>query len=128
MAVTPVRTGPFPICSLPSPEIRVVWPTSTPFTSVIALLAPGVPSKGTPRSRARGLVWADEVMARVRVIRAAVRRSCGKNIRPPTNEEYKASKGGERSGLGALGANGPAVQSQRFRWLRERDYGRVEES
>src|ERR1700732_563583 len=112
MAVTPVRTGPFPICRLPSPEIRVVWPTSTPFTSVLALVAPGGPSKGTPRSRARGLVWADEVMASVRVIRAVVRRSCGKNIRPPTNEEYKASKGGERPGLGALGANGPAVQSK----------------
>src|ERR1700721_2340921 len=72
MAVTPVRTGPFPICSLPSPEIRVVWPTSTPFTSVIALLAPGVPSKGTPRSRARGLVWAEGGMAEVREIRVAV--------------------------------------------------------
>src|SRR5882762_3225165 len=59
MAVTPVRTGPLPTTSLPSPEMSVVWPTSTPFTSVMALLGPGVPSKGTPRSRARGLVWAD---------------------------------------------------------------------
>src|SRR6202451_2200867 len=54
-AVTPVRTGPFPTSSLPSPEIRVVWPTATPETSVIALSAPGVPSNGMPRSRARGL-------------------------------------------------------------------------
>ena len=38
--------------------MSVVWPTSTPLTSVMALLGPGVPSKGTPRSRARGLGWA----------------------------------------------------------------------
>ena len=37
-----------------SPEMSVVWPTSTPATSVMALSGPGVPSKGTPRSRARG--------------------------------------------------------------------------
>src|SRR5579862_5802125 len=54
-AVTPVRTGPTPTFSGPSPEMRVVLPTSTPLMSVIALSAPGVPSKGTPRSRARGL-------------------------------------------------------------------------
>src|SRR5580704_4647267 len=53
-AVTPVRTGPLPTCSLPDPEITVVWPTVTPATSVMALSGPGVPSKGTPRSRARG--------------------------------------------------------------------------
>jgi len=53
-AVTPVRTGPTPTCSLPSPEMRVVWPTVTPATSVMALRGPGVPSKGTPRLRARG--------------------------------------------------------------------------
>src|SRR5690242_12550202 len=53
-AVTPVRTGPFPICSLPSPEISVVCPTVTPATSVIAFRGPGAPSNGTPRSRARG--------------------------------------------------------------------------
>src|SRR5215831_20570220 len=51
MAVTPVRTGPTPTCSLPSPEISVVTPTSTPFTSVMAFTGPGVPSNGTPRSR-----------------------------------------------------------------------------
>src|SRR6516162_6799420 len=54
-AVTPVRTGPFPTTSLPSPETSVVWPTVTPETSVMALSGPGVPSNGTPRSRARGL-------------------------------------------------------------------------
>src|SRR5215813_8791719 len=54
IAVTPVRTGPTPTCSLPSPEINVVCPTSMPLTSVMALREPGVPSKGTPRSRARG--------------------------------------------------------------------------
>src|SRR3984893_2659347 len=55
MAVTPVRTGPLPMTSLPSPEMSVVWPTRTPETSVMALEGPGVPSQGTPRSRARGL-------------------------------------------------------------------------
>src|SRR5712664_637828 len=54
-AVTPVRTGPLPTCNFPSPEMSVVWPTVTPETSVMALSGPGVPSKGTPRSRARGL-------------------------------------------------------------------------
>jgi hypothetical protein len=34
--------------------MRVVSPTSTPATSLIASSGPGVPSKGTPRSRARG--------------------------------------------------------------------------
>ena len=56
-----VRTGPLPTASFPWPEIRVVCPTSTPFTSVIALSGPGVPSQGTPRSRARGFNWAETV-------------------------------------------------------------------
>ena len=55
MAVTPVRTGPFPTWSAPCPSIRVTSPTSTPATSVIAFRGPAVPSNGTPRSRARGL-------------------------------------------------------------------------
>jgi len=54
-AVTPVRTGPLPISRLPSPEMSVVWPTVSPETSVMALSGGGVPSKGTPRSRAAGL-------------------------------------------------------------------------
>jgi hypothetical protein len=54
-AVTPVRTD--------EPSIRVVWPTSTPWTSVMAFIGPVVPSKGTPRSRARGLVWAARARA-----------------------------------------------------------------
>ena len=37
IAVTPVRTGPFPARSLPVPDTRVVCPTRTPGTSVIAL-------------------------------------------------------------------------------------------
>src|SRR5208283_3790000 len=45
-AVTPVRTGPVPTFRTPSPEISVVWPTSIPLTSVIALSGPGTPSKG----------------------------------------------------------------------------------
>src|SRR6476469_4104618 len=59
IAVTPVRTGPAPTFSAPSPETSVVTPTSTPATSVIALSVPGVPSKGTPTARARGLDWAE---------------------------------------------------------------------
>src|ERR1700674_1985053 len=53
-AVTPVRTGPLPTWSLPSPEMSVVWPTVTPQTSVMALSGPGVPAKGKPKTRARG--------------------------------------------------------------------------
>jgi len=63
MAVTPVRTGPWPTTSLPSPLMIVAWPTVTPATSVIALRGPGVPSKGTPRSRARGRLCACTVEA-----------------------------------------------------------------
>ena len=54
IVVMPVRTGPFPIISGPSPEIRVVCPTKTSSTSVMALLGPVMPSKGIPRSLARG--------------------------------------------------------------------------
>src|SRR5262249_39909870 len=54
-AVTPVLTL--------SPEISVRCPTSTPETSVIAFLGPGVPSRGTPRSRARGLFCATKPVA-----------------------------------------------------------------
>ena len=39
MTVTPVRTGPRPTSSGPSPSMSVVWPTRTPATSVIALSA-----------------------------------------------------------------------------------------
>src|SRR5579884_1648709 len=53
MTVTPVRTGPMPTLSGPLPEMSVVFPTSTPRTSVMAFSGPGVPSNGTPRSRAR---------------------------------------------------------------------------
>src|SRR5216684_3999128 len=54
MAVTPVRTGPIPGLSGPSPRMIVAWPTRTPSTSVIALYLPGLnrPS-GKPSSRAR---------------------------------------------------------------------------
>src|SRR5207247_9066365 len=57
ITVTPVRTGPLPTSSLPSPLISVVYPTSTPATSVIALNFPGVPSNGIPRSRARTILF-----------------------------------------------------------------------
>ncbi len=39
--VTPVRTGPRPTTSAPSPSMMVAWPTRTPRTSVIASCAPG---------------------------------------------------------------------------------------
>src|SRR5262245_39353893 len=52
IAVTPVRTGPSPRLSAPSPLINVTCPTSTPATSVIAFTGPGLPAKGMPRSRA----------------------------------------------------------------------------
>src|SRR5262245_17514893 len=58
IAVTPVRTGPVPTTSFPSPAISVRWPTSTPLTSVMAFRGPGAPSNGTPKSRARGALSA----------------------------------------------------------------------
>src|SRR6266567_2455819 len=54
IAVTPVRTGPWPTTSFPCPLMIVLCPTVTPATSVMALSEPGVPSNGTPKSRARG--------------------------------------------------------------------------
>src|ERR1035437_3404222 len=81
MAVTPVGIGPLPISSLPSPEMSVVWPASTPFTSVMALLGPGVPSKGTPISRARVLVWADTIVARATKRVNLVRPTCDGDMR-----------------------------------------------
>src|ERR1700736_3999659 len=59
IAVTPVRTGPLPTTSLPSPRMIVVYPPSTPATSVIAFNGPVVPSNGTPRSRARTVFVCD---------------------------------------------------------------------
>src|SRR5580704_11879860 len=53
IAVTPVRTGPSPTTSFPSPRMIVRCPTSTPATSVMALMRPGVPANAIPRSRAR---------------------------------------------------------------------------
>src|SRR5260370_8634113 len=55
IAVTPVRTGPPPTFNPLSPEMSVVYPTSTPLMSVIAFSGPGMPSNCTPRSRPRGL-------------------------------------------------------------------------
>ena len=76
MAVTPVRTGPFPTSSFPSPRMIVLWPTATPATSVIALSGPGAPSNGIPRSRARGRPAAERTAgsARSRARAAAVGR------------------------------------------------------
>src|SRR3989338_321497 len=65
-AVTPVRTGPRPTWSFPSPTTMVLWPTATPATSVMAFSGPGLPSKGTPRSRARGLACAQTTAGTIR--------------------------------------------------------------
>ena len=42
IAVTPVRIGPLPGTSTPSPWMIVAWPTAMPATSVIALFGPGL--------------------------------------------------------------------------------------
>ena len=62
IAVTPVRTGPSPTLSLPLPEINVVCPTSTPLTSVMALLGPGkaLPDRGLGACFGRRLEWRRE--------------------------------------------------------------------
>src|SRR5260370_28990357 len=86
MAVTPVRTGPLPTSSFPSPEISVACPTSTPRTSVIALLGPGAPSKGTPRSRARGLVWAETAAARMLRVTTRADQRMRIGMESPANE------------------------------------------
>ena len=52
IAVTPVRTGPLPTSSGPSPMIKVVCPTRTPATSVIALAVP--PGSARWRTPGRG--------------------------------------------------------------------------
>src|SRR5580700_9414493 len=90
-AVTPVRTGPWPTTSLPSPEMSVVWPTSTPLTSVMALLGPVAPSNGTPRSRARSLVCAETESVKVRMnAERTTREIRHSDMEPPENEEvYK---------------------------------------
>ena len=54
IAVTPVRTGPCPTTSRPSPSMSVVWPTRTPGTSVMAFTGPvGTWPMAKPRSRKR---------------------------------------------------------------------------
>jgi hypothetical protein len=51
MTVTPVRTGPLPGVSAPSPSMMVLCPTRTPGTSVIALFGPtGIDPIVLPRS------------------------------------------------------------------------------
>ena len=57
MAVTPVRTGPLPRSSGPSPMISVVCPTCTPATSVMAFDSPtGNRPMEKPSSRRRCLI------------------------------------------------------------------------
>src|SRR5215467_289703 len=87
MAVTPVRTGPLPTTSLPSPEMSVVCPTSTPFTSVMALNGPVVPSNGTPRSRARGLVSAERLRINKGITATSTNQRSGQRyMRPPAKQ------------------------------------------
>ena len=80
IAVTPVRTGPLPTTNRPSPEMSVLYPTSTPATSVMAFSGPGLPSKGIPRSRARGSAecGAEEFWATSAIV--LIRRSAPQNI------------------------------------------------
>src|SRR5271169_5428709 len=54
--------------------MSVVCPTSTPRTSVIALFGPGAPSKGPPRSRARGLVCEFAIVVAIAMISKQHRR------------------------------------------------------
>jgi hypothetical protein len=54
IAVTPVIIGPLPKMFFHLPEIIVLYPTSTPLTSVIALKFPVVPTNGIPKSLALG--------------------------------------------------------------------------
>ena len=70
IAVTPVRT----LRPSARSSISVTWPTVTPATSVMAFRGPGVPSNGTPRSRARGparATDADSAAESVRMLRSA---------------------------------------------------------
>src|SRR5262245_33184450 len=71
MTVTPVLIGPFPTTSFPLPEISVVWPTSTPVTSVIASSGPAVPPIGKARSRARGFVLGTDCPCTTDTVRAS---------------------------------------------------------
>src|SRR5271167_2764853 len=87
-AVTPVRTGPSPTFSFPEPEMSVVNPTSTPLTSVIAFNGPGVPSKGTPRSRARGLDWLRATLVK-RIMRKETLHSRENRMMIPNDEPYR---------------------------------------
>src|ERR1041385_6364050 len=73
ITVTPGRTGPFPPTSFPLPRISVVWPTSTPATSVMASSGPAVPPIGSLRSRSRGF-WACNASGKARAITNARRR------------------------------------------------------
>ena len=65
--VTPVRTGPSPTTSGPSPAIRVTWPTATPGTSTMAFSGPVLPeAANNPMSRARIREWSCHVTGSTR--------------------------------------------------------------
>ena len=68
--VTPVRTGPSPTTSGPSPAMRVTWPTATPGTSTMAFSGPVRPdAANNPMSRARisVLEWSCHVTGSTRL-------------------------------------------------------------
>ena len=54
MAVTPVLTGPLPKTFFPLPDMMVLYPTSAPFTFVMAMYFPVTPSKRISMSLALG--------------------------------------------------------------------------
>src|SRR5258708_16169889 len=75
--------------------MSVVCPTSTPLTSVMALFAPVVPSKGTPRSRARGLVCAASMPDNIMTAAANEKpRTEIRDMAPPGKQAvYRAAPG-----------------------------------
>src|SRR6266704_1207265 len=91
IAVTPVRTGPFPGTSFPAPRLSVTCPTRTPFTSVMASSGPGasrpmtIPSSRTrrrgPSASARGAAGAP--------ITASVAAPAGPPTKPATDPPRK---------------------------------------
>src|ERR1022692_3590576 len=85
-AVTPVRTACFP-----SPEMSVVWPTSSPATSVIAFKGPGAPSNGTPSWRARAVSNATAAIS-VRIVRIHAGMSPQYNAPVATHPDRKSTR------------------------------------
>src|SRR5215467_16190168 len=87
--------------SLPLPSMSVVCPTRTPSMSVMAFKGPGVPSKGTPRSRARSLCAASAALAT-----APVSDATSTSIGTAIDERGISGYSGETSAQAGSGAGG----------------------